>query len=176
MKNLTTDRLVVRRMTVADAGFMLGLLNDASWLRFIGDRGVRTLDEARNYIQEGPVAMYDRLGYGFCIVETRASGEAIGICGLAKRDYLDSADIGFALLPQHCGLGYAHEAAAAVLRFATHELGLQRVVATTRVDNVASQKLLEKLGLRFERLIPHPDGDRELKLYATAEPVAASAA
>lgn len=170
MNDLITDRLVIRRMSAADAAFMLGLLNEPSWLRFIGDRGVRTLEDARNYILQGPVAMYERLGHGFCIVETRASGEAIGICGLAKRDYLDSADIGFALLPQHCGRGYAFEAAAAVLHHARTALGLKRVLATTRLDNMDSQKLLEKLGLRFERLIVHPDGDRGLKLYAVGGP------
>lgn len=167
MRTLATDRLVIRRMSTADAEFMLALLNEPSWLRFIGDRGVRTLEDAENYIAQGPVAMYARHGYGFCIVESKASAAPIGICGLAKRDYLDHADIGFAFLPQHWGKGFAHEAAAAVLGYAQGELGMARVLATTRPDNVDSQKLLEKLGLRFERLIPHPDGDRELKLFGT---------
>jgi len=167
MRTLLTERLRIRRMDVSDAGFMLALLNQPSWLQFIGDRGVRTLDDARNYILQGPVAMVERLGYGFGVVEAIASAEPLGICGLAKRDYLDDADIGFAFMPQHCGQGYAHEAASAVLAFAHAELGMARVLATTRTTNSQSQKLLEKLGLRFERMIAHPDGDRELMLYAS---------
>lgn len=146
---------------------MLTLLNDPSWLRFIGDRGVRTIEDATQYILQGPVEMYTRRGFGFCIVESKEQAQPMGICGLTQREYLDCPDIGFAFLPQHWGNGYAHEAATAVLEYATRELALKRVVATTRIDNVSSQKLLEKLGLRFERVMDHPDGDRQLKLYAT---------
>ncbi|MEJ5999837.1 GNAT family N-acetyltransferase [Paucibacter soli] len=166
---LITARLRIRRMCLADAGFMLALLNEPTWLHFIGDRGVRTLEDARNYILQGPVAMVARLGYGFGVVESLASGEPLGICGLAKRDYLEHADLGFAFMPQHGGQGYAHEAAAAVLACARGELGMARVLATTRSYNHGSQKLLEKLGLRFERMIRHPDGDRELMLYAVGD-------
>lgn len=170
MRTLTTDRLVIRRMSAADAEFMLLLLNEPSWLRFIGDRGVKTVEDAKNYIERGPVDMYARLGYGFCVVESRESARPMGVCGLAKRDYLDGVDIGFAFLPQHWGHGYAYEAAAAVLQYAQGELGLTRVLATTRADNASSQKLLQKLGLRYERLIAHPEGDRDLHLYATPDP------
>ncbi|MCV2350415.1 GNAT family N-acetyltransferase [Paucibacter sp. Y2R2-4] len=169
MKTLDTPRLTIRPLTEADAAFMLRLLNDASWLHYIGDRGVRTLEDAKHYILKGPVEMYGRLGFGFCAVELKASGEApdelIGICGLAQRDYLDDPDIGFAFLPQFCGQGYAFESASAVLRFAQQDLGLSRVLATTRHYNQASQGLLEKLGLRCLREIDHPDGDRKLLLY-----------
>jgi len=113
--------------------------------------------------------MYDRLGYGFCIVEARESRYALGICGLAKRDYLDHPDIGFAFLPQHWGQGFAYEAALATLHYATSDLGMTRLVATTRADNLSSQALLRKLGLQFERTFLHPDGDRELQLYSTLE-------
>jgi RimJ/RimL family protein N-acetyltransferase len=166
MKTLITTRLIIRRMRVADAGFMLRLLNEPSWLRFIGDRGVRTIDDAKNYIVQGPAAMYTSLGFGLCIVESKDSVCPMGICGLMRRDYLDAADIGFAFLPAYWGQGYAYEAAAAVLDFAKADLGLTRILATTRLDNVASQKLLEKLGLRFERLMRHPEGDRDLRVYA----------
>ena len=149
---------------------MLRLLNDASWLYYIGDRGVRTLEDAQRYILTGPVEMYGRLGFGFCAVELKASGELMGICGLAQRDYLDDPDLGFALLPQFCGQGYAFEAASAVLRFAQQDLGLSRVLATTRLYNQASQGLLEKLGLRRLREIDHPDGDRKLLLYGIEWP------
>lgn len=166
MKILETKRLVLRHMSADDAAFMLTLLNDPSWLRYIGDRKVRNLDDARHYILNGAVENYARLGFGFYLVELKESGTAIGMCGLAKRDYLDHADIGFALMPQYCGKGYAYEAAVAVVDYAQQELGLQRLLATTRVDNLSSIKLLEKIGMHFEKVILHPDGDRELKLFA----------
>jgi RimJ/RimL family protein N-acetyltransferase len=170
MRTLETDRLLIRPMTVDDAPFMLRLLNDPDWLRYIGDRGVRSVDDARVYIRNGPIAMVERLGFGFGVVETRAGGTPIGICGLAQRDYLDAPDLGFALLPEHRGQGLAYEAAVAVRDFARGELRLPRLLATTRIDNVASQRLLEKLGLRFEKRIPHPEGVRELDLYAMHGP------
>lgn len=169
VKTLHTERLRIRPLSAeGDAAFMLGLLNEPSWLRFIGDRGVKTLDDARAYIEHGPLAMYARRGFGFCIVEAQgAAGLPLGICGLSQRDYLEHPDIGFAMLPQHAGRGYAFEAAAAILSHARAELGLDCVLATTRLDNLRSQSLLERLGLKFERLIPHPDGsERQLMLYA----------
>jgi RimJ/RimL family protein N-acetyltransferase len=166
VKILETDRLIIRRISTDDSGFMLGLLNEPSWLHFIGDRGVRTIEDAQSYILKGPIEMYARLGFGFYIAEMKEAECAIGICGLAKRDYLDDVDIGYALLPQHCGKGYAYESATAVLGYAKNELGLKRVVATTRPGNYSSAKLLEKLGLRFERTMKHPDGNRELELFA----------
>jgi RimJ/RimL family protein N-acetyltransferase len=169
VRTLVTNRLVIRRMSIDDAGFMLTLLNEPSWLRFIGDRGVRTIEEAKSYIQNGPVQMYASHGYGFCIVESKESACPMGICGLAKRNYLASPDIGFAFLPQHWGHGYAYESTIAVLNYAMNELGLKRLLATTRIDNVASQRVLEKLGFRFDQLIRHPDGDRDLKLYSTPD-------
>jgi ribosomal-protein-alanine N-acetyltransferase len=170
MKTLVTDRLIIRRMTTntADVQFMLQLVNEPSWLRFIGDRGVRTAQDAHQYIAAGPLSMYDRLGYGLCIVESKESGQALGICGLVKRDYLDYPDIGFAFLPQHWGQGYAWEAASATLHHAIADLGMRRILATTRPDNASSQALLIKLGLQFERAFQHPDGDRDLHLYSTS--------
>lgn len=165
MQTLTTPRLTVRPLNLEDAPFILKLVNEPTWLQFIGDRGVRNLADAQNYITQGPHAMMARYGFGFCAVVSQALQQPIGMCGLTQRDYLDSPDIGFAFLPQHVGQGYAFEAASAVLANARAELDLQRIYATTRLDNVASQKLLEKLGFQFLRLVPHPDGDRMLKLY-----------
>lgn len=145
-------------MRAADAPFMLGLLNQPSWIRFIGDRGVTTVDAARDYIVAGPVDMVRRLGFGFYIVELSESGCAVGVCGLAKRDFLDDVDIGYAFLPQYWGQGYAFEAASGVLAHAKHDLGLRRIVATVRPENAASIRLLEKLGLRFERVLGRPEG------------------
>jgi [ribosomal protein S5]-alanine N-acetyltransferase len=167
----STPRLLLRRMAPSDAAFMLALLNDPGWLRFIGDRGVRTLAAAEAYIRSGPMATVAAQGFGFDVVTLRATGAAIGICGLAQRDYLDAPDIGFAFLPEFCGQGYALEAAQAVMAHARGALGLSRVWATTRPDNGPSQRLLDKLGLRFERLMPHPDGSGQV-LCVHATPLA----
>ena len=166
---LVTSRLALRRLTEADAPFMLRLLNEPSWLRFIGDRGVRTLDEAAAYLAKGPIDMYQRLGFGLLLVERTLDGAALGICGLIKRDTLPDVDLGFAFLPEHWGRGYAVEAAAAVLAAAARDAGLRRVVAITSLDNERSIRLLEKLGFRFDRLIGGPDG-AQLRLFAVALP------
>lgn len=166
MKVLETERLILRRMSTGDAAFMLGLLNEPSWLRFIGDRGVRTLAEARDYILNGPVAMYTRLGFGLYMVELKAGGIPLGICGLIKRDFLEDVDVGFAFLPVYWGQGYAYEAASAVITYGTEVLGLKRIVAITALDNHRSASLLKKLGLRFERRVRYPGDEREVRLFA----------
>jgi len=165
MKVLETDRLALRRMSVEDAEFMLGLLNEPSWLRFIGDRGVRTLEDARAYILKGPVDMYDRLGFGLYLTELKGEGVPIGICGLVKRDFLEDVDIGFALLPGFWGQGYAYEAAAAVMEYGKEALGLKRIVAITNPENHSSIRLLEKLGLKFDRMIQATVDGPEIRLF-----------
>ncbi len=152
-------------MTVADAPFILELLNDPDWLRYIGDKGVRTLDDARHYIESGPRAMYARFGFGLFVTELKGSGTPAGICGLIKRDNLEDVDIGFAFLPAFRGRGFAYEAAAAALEYGKRECGLQKIVAITSLDNDASGRLLERLGLRFERTIQF--SGEELKLFST---------
>jgi RimJ/RimL family protein N-acetyltransferase len=153
-------------MSADDAEFMLGLLNEPSWLRFIGDRGVRTLDDARAYILNGPVATYARLGFGFYVVELKDGGIPIGICGLVKRDFLDDVDIGYALLPRYWSRGYAYEAAAAVLAYTSDTLGLKRIVAITSPDNHSSARLLTKLGLHYEGMVAYPDTNEAVRLFA----------
>lgn len=166
MKVLETQRLVLRQQTVDDAEFILGLLNEPSWLEFIGDRGVRTIEDAREYILKGPIEMYERLGFGFYLVELKETGDPMGICGLVKRDYLDDVDIGFAFIPKYWGSGYAYESASAVMRYATEVLGLTRIVAITASGNHGSARLLEKLGLRFERMVDLPGDDEPVRLFA----------
>lgn len=152
MKILETDRLTLRRISVDDAEFILKLLNDPAFLRFIGDKQVRTLDDARNYVLSGPMASYERFGFGLFLVELKESSMPIGICGLLKRDTLEDVDIGFAFLPDFCGQGYGFESAGATMVYGRDVLGLKRIVAITSPDNEASIALLEKLGLKFERL------------------------
>ena len=151
MTVLQTGRMTLRRLTPADAPFIRELVNEPSWIRFIGDRGVRTEEDARAYLLKGPIAMYERYGFGLWMCESRESGEALGICGLIKRDTLEDVDIGFAFLPRYWGRGYAHESAAAVLDYGREVLELDRIVAITSPDNTSSIRLLEKLGLRLEK-------------------------
>ncbi len=151
MTVLQTGRIALRRLTTDDASFIRELVNEPSWIRYIGDRGVRSEDDARAYLVRGPIAMYERHGFGLWMCESKATGEPLGICGLIKRDTLEDVDIGFAFLPRFWGQGYAREAAAAVLDYGREVLELDRIVAITSSDNASSIRLLEKLGLRLEK-------------------------
>jgi RimJ/RimL family protein N-acetyltransferase len=166
LKVIETDRLNLRWLSTDDSEFILELLNVPSFLRFIGDKGVRTLDDAREYILNGPVDMYNRLGFGLYLTELKESGAPIGLCGLIKRDSLEDVDIGFAFLPKFWARGYAYESAAAVMAYGKTVLGLKRIVAITSPNNYASGKLLEKLGLRFERMIHLSKDAPEVRLFA----------
>jgi RimJ/RimL family protein N-acetyltransferase len=165
MTVLETERLILRRLTTDDAAFIFRLVNEPSWLRFIGDKGVRTLDDARNYIRAGPIASYERFGFGLYLAELKGSGRPIGMCGLLKRDALDHPDIGFALLPEFWGQGYAYESAAAVMAFGKDVLGLDRILAVTNPDNYSSMRLLEKLGLRGDGVVSLSDDGPEVRVF-----------
>ncbi|MFD2444810.1 GNAT family N-acetyltransferase [Bacillus sp. CGMCC 1.16607] len=165
MKVIETERLILRWLSPEDEAFIFKLLNEPSWLRFIGDKGVRTLEDAQNYILTGPMDMYSRLGFGLYLTELKETGTPIGLCGLIKRDSLEDVDIGFAFLSGFQSKGYGYEAASATLAYGTEQLGLKRIVAITTKDNHHSSKLLEKIGLKYERLIIFPQGNEELKLY-----------
>jgi ribosomal-protein-alanine N-acetyltransferase len=166
---LDTERLLLRELHAGDAPFVLELLNEPGWLRFIGDRGIRTVEAACAYIENGPMKMYRDHGFGLYAVQARHGGEPLGLCGLIKRSGLDDVDIGFAFLERHSGLGYGVESAAAVMAHARRVLGLQRIVAITSVDNHKSIRLLERIGLRFEKLVTLPGDDEEIKLFATPQ-------
>lgn len=168
LKILETDRLILRHLSPEDAEFILRLLNEPSWLRFIGNKSVKTIDDARSYILRGPVEMYSRLGFGLYLVELKEGALSIGICGLIKRDSLEDVDIGFAFFPEHWGRGYAYESASAVMAHARDDFGLKRLVAITSVDNESSIKLLEKLGFRFERMLKLSQDGEEVKLFGAS--------
>jgi RimJ/RimL family protein N-acetyltransferase len=163
-----TKRLAMRWLVADDAPFVLELMNDADWLRYIGDRGIRSIDDASRYIDERLLAQCIRLGYGLNRVALRASDTPIGICGLVSRDWLDVPDLGYAFLPQFRGRGCATEAAAAVLDHARDVLGLKRVAAIVSPDNRDSIRVLERIGMIFERLVTPPGEPREICLYARA--------
>lgn len=160
----TTDRLTLREFVEDDAPFILELLNEPGWIRFIGNRGITNEVEARAYIVKGPVAMYANKGFGLWMVERRNDSAPLGMCGLIKRDTLEDVDIGFAFLARFCGMGYAYEAAAATMHIGKERFKLSRIVGITSPDNVSSIKLLEKIGLAREKAIKLNDGHDETVL------------
>jgi len=166
VKVLETSRLIIRRLSIEDADFILELVNGPSWLRFIGDKGVRTIAGAREYILKGPVESYERFGFGLYLTELKGNGIPIGICGLIKRESLKDVDLGFAFLPKFWGAGYAYESASAVMAYGKSAFGLNRIVAVTTPDNHSSVKVLEKLGFRFEQMIRLSEDGPEIKLFA----------
>ena len=166
MKILETDRLILRRIALEDAEFMLQLLNEPSFHRFIGDKGVRTIADARNYIEQGPLASYERFGFGLFLTELQESHVPIGMCGLLKRDTLEDVDIGFAFVPQFWKQGYAVESASAVMAYAKDIIGLKRLAAITSPDNDKSIRVLTKLGMTFQRLVRLTEDAPEVKLFA----------
>jgi RimJ/RimL family protein N-acetyltransferase len=151
MSVLETERLLLRELALDDAPFILTLLNEPSFLRYINDKNVRNLEDARQYMLNGPMASYARNGFGLYLVELKDSQTPIGLCGLLKREELPDPDIGFAFLPDFWGKGLAFESAAAVMNDARERLKHNRVLAVVKPGNDASIKLLEKLGMRFER-------------------------
>jgi RimJ/RimL family protein N-acetyltransferase len=170
MKVLETDRLILRWLSADDAAFILELVNDPAWLRFIGDRGVRTLADARAYILNGPVEMYRRAGFGLYMVELRQNATPIGMCGLIERAGLEDIDIGFAFLPAFYGQGYAYESASAIMQYGQDTVGLTRIVAITAPDNQRSIRLLTKLGLSFENMLRLGEDQPEVMLFAWNKP------
>jgi ribosomal-protein-alanine N-acetyltransferase len=169
---LLTPRLAIRAFTLDDAAFIVELLNDPGWLRNIGDRGVRTLDDARRYLGDGPIAAGARQGFSLWAVLRRddPSGAPIGMCGLVRREGLEHVDLGYAFLPAARGQGFAREAAAAVLKHGFERLGLTRIVAITAVDNEASGRVLEAIGMKFEQRLRVPGHADDSLLYAADAP------
>ena len=168
MNVLESARLTLRQLTPEDAPFILELLNDPLFLRFVGDKGVRTLEGARGYIVNGPMASYAQHGFGLFLVSLKDGGTSIGICGLLKREVLEDVDVGFAYLPQFSGQGYATEAARATIDYGRAVLGLKRIVAITAPDNVGSQNVLRKIGLRHEKTLRLPAYQTDSLLFTPA--------
>lgn len=163
---IETERLSLCKLNPNDVEFIFKLLNTPTWLKYIGDRGIKTMDNARDYIITGPMFSYNKHGFGLWLIKLKDDDTPVGICGLIKRDSLEDVDIGFAFLPEHTGKGYAYEAAKATIDFAKNELGLKRVVAITTKDNEGSIALLKKIGFDYEKLIKLPNEDEELMLFA----------
>lgn len=167
MAIVETERLIANKLSTGHAAFILELVNSPGWLEFIGDRGIKTIPDAEYYIINGPMASYEKNGFGLYLLSLKQTGIAIGICGLIKRDTLEHPDIGFALLPAYTGKGYAQEAASAVLRYAKEKLEIKKIAAITLEKNHRSIQLLTKLGLLFEKKIKFADKEEELMLFGT---------
>ena len=166
MTIIETERLTLRQLTTDDAEFMFELFNDPSFIRNIGDRNIRTIDDACQYIVNGPVASYAKNGFGLYLVVLKETGESIGMCGLIRRDGLEDVDIGYAFLPRFWSKGYASEAAQAVKEYAKDVVGLKRMVAIVDPANEGSIRVLEKLGLHYEKMVRLSADDIDLKLFA----------
>lgn len=174
MKITETQRLILREIVESDAEFLLDLLNQPSWIKYIGDRGVRTIAQAAEFIETRYQKSYKDNGFGLWVVDLKdvpaAAGATdntpIGICGLVKRDTLPEPDIGFAFLPDYWGKGYALEAAEGTLNFAEEKLQIKNLLAITTLDNQSSIKLLKKIGFTFENIITSEAGDEQLRLFS----------
>ncbi|MFK7809837.1 MAG: GNAT family N-acetyltransferase [Saprospiraceae bacterium] len=164
-KSFETERLFLRPSAITDAPFVLELLNTPKWIKNIGDRNVKTLEDAELYIKEKMLPQLDRLGFGNYFITRKTDNVTIGSCGLYDRDGLEGVDIGFAFLPEHEGQGYAYESAVKIKEIGINEFGVKKISAITIEENVASRKLIEKLGLTFQKMINLPDDDVELMLY-----------
>jgi RimJ/RimL family protein N-acetyltransferase len=151
-------------VAATDAPFILGLLNEPSFIQNIADRGVRTVEDAARYIEEGPRASYALHGFGLFMVELKDGAVPIGMCGLLKREWLADVDVGFAFVPQYWSKGYAYESAAGVMAWGGETRGLKRIVAITAPHNQGSARVLEKLGMKFARLMHSPEG-QESRLF-----------
>lgn len=164
---METERLILRKFTVDDALFMLELLNTPTWLRFIGDRNVHSIKEAKQFLLDDHIKSYETYGFGFYAVVIKATCELIGMCGLKKRDSLEDVDIGFAFMPDFTGKGYGFEAAGATLSYAQEALELKKIIAIVNPENADSIKLIKKIGLQFEKMVRLPFIDVELMLFGT---------
>ncbi|MDJ0958089.1 MAG: GNAT family N-acetyltransferase [Arenicellales bacterium] len=164
---LQTKRLTVRPFSLGDADFILELLNEKAFIENIGDKQVRSLDDARRYLRDGPIASYHRYGVGLWRVGLQAGGASIGMVGLIKREQLVDVDLGYALLAEYCGKGYALEVTSAVMTYVRERLGYRRVVAVVNKDNEPSVKLLKKLGFEYERMVQLNEEDEEAQLFVS---------
>ncbi|MEO8019626.1 MAG: GNAT family N-acetyltransferase [Pseudomonadota bacterium] len=162
---LDTPRLTLRRLEFDDAPFVVALLNEPSFLENIGDRGVRSIEDAHRYLREGPMAMYEKYGFGLWHTARKSDGASVGMCGLLRRDSLPDVDVGYAFLPAYWGQGFAHEAAEAVMRLGASKFGLKRLIAVVSAGNAGSIRVLEKLGMSFERMFAMSPDEPPVRLY-----------
>ena len=166
MKTIESERLFLRPLTLEDAEFILQLLNTDGFIKYIGDRNVKTIEQANNYLLNGPLKSYETNGFGLSLVELKTDRTPVGMCGLLIRDYLDHPDIGFAFLPDHTGKGYAYEIVKEIIYYGLYSLQMEKILAIVLPENSSSIRLLEKVGFRHEKNFISPDSNEELRLYS----------
>jgi RimJ/RimL family protein N-acetyltransferase len=162
---IETERLRLRHLTRDDAGLLIDVFTDPAFMRFVGDRNIRTVDQANAFLETGPFESYRKHGFGHFVVTRKHDEVRMGICGFVKRDALDAADIGFSLLPPYRAQGYAFEAASAVMAYGRDTLGFRRIVAIASPENASSIRLLGRLGLTFERMVKLSENSESLSLF-----------
>ena len=160
-----TERLILKPTGIEDTEFIFQLLNSPKWIQFIGDRNVRTSDDAKIYIQNRMLPQLEKCGFSNYTVIQKEDQTKIGTCGLYSREGMENIDIGFAFLPKFEKKGFAFEAASKLFYEAKNTFKINHLDAFTTKDNYDSQKLLEKLGLKKSGLIRIPNDDEELILY-----------
>jgi [ribosomal protein S5]-alanine N-acetyltransferase len=166
--NINTERLMIQALTIIDAGFMLQLMNTPTWIQHIGNRQVYDNTAASNYIVNNIINSYYVNGFGLYLVKTKQAKTSIGICGIVKREGLPIPDLGFAMLPNQTGKGYATEASKAIVAHAKDHLGLRELAGITKLDNTASISVLEKVGMSFQKMMRLPQDSTEFALYTMA--------
>ena len=170
MKNYQTERLILKPASVDDADFFLELYNMPKFIQFIGDRNIRTKQDAENYIQNRFLPQIEKLGFGNYVVILKENNKKIGAVGIFERDGLEVLDIGFSFFEEFEGKGYAYESAMKIKEIAKDEFNISKISAITTKDNISSQKLIEKLGLKFQKKVRLPDDDEELLYYEIEKP------
>ena len=165
LPELETSRLILRRLEFDDAEFIVRLLNEPSFIENIGDKGVRSIEDAHRYLREGPMAMYEKHGFGLWHTARKSDGSSIGMCGLLKRDNLPDVDIGYAFLPEYWGMGYAIEATEATMRHGASKFRLRRIIAVVSQGNAQSIRVLEKLGMTHEGMFAMRPDEPDVRLY-----------
>ena len=166
MNILSTERLIISKITLNEASFINELMNDKDWIQNIGDRGIRNDEDAESYIKERFFKSYDEFGFGFYVLRLKTTNEAIGTAGLIDRDGIEGIEIGYGLLPAYRGKGYAFEATQAIFNYAKNDLMIDKIVAIVNPINEKSILLLEKLGLRFEKMVLLPGEEKEIKYFS----------
>jgi len=166
MEAIESERLFLRPLTLEDDEFILQLLNTDGFIKYIGDRNVKTIEQAKNYLMNGPLKSYETNGFGLSLVELKTDRTPVGMCGLLKRDYLDHPDVGFAFLPTYTGKGYAYEIVKEIIHYGLDRFQIGKILAIVLPENSSSIKLLEKVGFRYEKNFISPDTNEELCLYS----------
>lgn len=162
---IETERLLLKPMSTDDSQLIFELYNSPNFIRFIGDRNIKTVDDAENYIKNKFLPQIEKLGYGNYLISRKEDGKKIGSVGIFERDGLDVHDIGFSFLPEFEGKGYGYESASKLMEVGFKEFGLKKISAITTKENISSQKLIEKLGLKFQKMVSLPNDEEELRYY-----------